>query len=310
MIKVEGLNKKYKDYLAVNNISFNINKGDILGLLGPNGAGKSTTINMLSGVIKKTSGSIEIMGKNMDKQAEDIKLHMGVVPQDIVIFEDLKAKENLYYFGSLFGLKGQELKKRVDETLEFIGLVKTANRYPKTFSGGMKRRLNIGCAIVHEPSLIILDEPTVGIDAQSRNHIMETIKKLHARGATIVYTSHYMEEIETLCNEIIVIDKGKVIERGSKEELLKKYSNEDVLNITLTKEVPEILMEVIRKLNEVNSCRSKENLLEIVLKVNNGTMKNIFNVLEKYKVDFVSVNMRKNNLEDIFLLLTGKKLRD
>lgn len=310
MIKIENLFKSFKDFTAVNDISFHINAGDILGMLGPNGAGKSTTINMISGVINKDSGTIQIMGKDIDKNSSEIKKNMGVVPQDIAIFYDLTAKENLNYFGSLYGLKGELLKKRVDETLEFIGLSNVANKLPKKFSGGMKRRLNIGCAIVHQPKIIILDEPTVGIDAQSRNHIMETIKELNKRGSTIIYTSHYMEEIETLCNKIVIIDQGTVIEQGTKNELLEKYNKVEQFQFRLNKSMDKDFINAISNIPGVIECKNDKDELDISAELNSKVFEHIIQEISNREVGFSSINMKKKNLEDIFLLLTGKKLRD
>ncbi len=310
MIKVQGLVKKYGDVIAVNNINFEVEDKDILGLLGPNGAGKSTTINILSGIISKNSGKLEILGKDFHKHKKELQSYMGLVPQDIVIFEDLTARENLEYFGSLYRIKGQELKKQVDETLEFIGLTSVAKKLPKTFSGGMKRRLNIGCAIVHKPKLIILDEPTVGIDAQSRNHILGSIKELNARGTTVIYTSHYMEEIESICNKILIIDHGNIIESGTKEEILNKYNAEEKFHILLNQAPEEGLIKAIQALGGVISCKVKDSMLEIIAKTAAHELKYILEAIEKQKYEYYSIDMKKNNLEDIFLQLTGRNLRD
>ena len=219
LVEVKNLVKRYKDVLAVDNVSLSIEEGEILGLLGPNGAGKTTTINAMIGLTKVDSGEILIFGKNFKDCELEIKRNLGVIPQDIAIFEDLTAYENLCYFGKLYGLKGSLLKERVEEALEFTGLLDRKKQYPKKFSNGMKRRLNIACALVHHPKLIIMDEPTVGIDPQSRNHIIQSIKKLNRMGSTIIYISHYMEEIEEICTRIVIMDHGRVIAKGTKEEL-------------------------------------------------------------------------------------------
>lgn len=311
MISVKKLSKKYNNVTAVDDISFIVNEGDILGLLGPNGAGKSTTINIISGILSQSSGEIEIMGKEFKgRYMEKIKTKMGFVPQDIVIFEDLTARENLEYFGRLYGVKGKLLKERVDETLEFIGLSNVAKKFPKIFSGGMKRRLNIGCALVHQPELIILDEPTVGIDAQSRNHILEVIKKLNKNGATIIYTSHYMEEIENLCNEIIIIDKGKIVEQGKKTELIKKYNSEEIFKITLDKKINKTLVKEIKEVIDSDKIQANEKTLEAKINTEKGELTKVIAQIEKNKYSFISIDKQNNNLEDIFLMLTGKSLRD
>ncbi len=250
------------------------------------------------------------MGQDFEKNKEEIKSNMGVTPQDIVIFEDLTAKENLEYFGSLYGLRGNRLIESVDETLEFIGLTNVKKKFPRTFSGGMKRRLNIGCAIVHQPRIIILDEPTVGIDAQSRNHILASIKELNARGATVIYTSHYMEEVEAICDDIIIIDQGEIIEQGEKEALISKYNNERKFDIMLAKNPDKKILSKINGISGVKNCKSEGSLLEITTSIEGNALKMIIELLEKEKFDFISIDMKKMNLENIFLLLTGRKLRD
>ncbi|MCL2252926.1 MAG: ABC transporter ATP-binding protein [Lachnospiraceae bacterium] len=310
MLEVQGLHKKYQNTVAVDDVSFKIDKQDIFGLLGPNGAGKSTTISIISGIIHRDKGEILVEGKNFDKNLKDIKRNMGLVPQDIIIFEDLTAKENLEYFGSLYGINNKTRKHNVDQTLEFIGLTDVANKFPKTFSGGMKRRLNIGCAIVHRPQIIILDEPTVGIDAQSRNHIMESIRKLNQQGATIIYTSHYMEEIQSLCNRLLIIDKGKVVESGNTNELLLKYNLNETYLIMLDKKIQNELCKQLNEIIGVVKCSINEKVLEIEAQANTFSLKHILDVIERTNYKFLSINMKRNNLEDIFLHLTGKTLRD
>ncbi len=216
IVEIKNLEKKFGHNTVVNNINLAVKEGQVFGFLGPNGAGKSTTINMICGLLTPTKGEIFILGKKMDNKDKDLKNNIGIVPQDIAIYEDLTAYENVAFFGGLYGIRGQELKERVKETLEFVGLLDRAKDFPYKFSGGMKRRLNIACALVHQPKLIIMDEPTVGIDPQSRNHILESIKKLNERGCTIIYTSHYIDEVEQLCTDIAIIDKGTIIAKGKK----------------------------------------------------------------------------------------------
>lgn len=310
MIRIEGLSKRFGDFKAVNDVSFEVEDKEVLGLLGPNGAGKSTTINMICGVLKKDSGKINIMGKDIDKDLEGIRKNLGVVPQDIALFYDLTTRENLMYFGSLYGLKGEDLKNKVNETLEFIGLEDVANKIPKRFSGGMKRRLNIGCAIVHQPKVIILDEPTVGIDAQSRNHILESIKELNRRGSTIIYTSHYMEEIQFLCNKIVIIDHGKVIEQGKKDALLDKYNKSEIFEFIINRKVDNELLKSVKNIDGVIDCFGSGNKLSVTAKTNSKVFEQIIKQNSMGNVAFSSINMKKKNLEDIFLELTGRELRD
>ena len=231
IIEVENLVKMYKTHKAVNNISFVVKKGEILGFLGPNGAGKSTTINILSTVLKPDDGQINFFGEDINNNIFNVKKNIGVVPQDLAIYEEIPAERNVRFFASLYGLKGKDLDTKVKEALEFVKLYDRKDEKPKSFSGGMKRRLNIACAIAHDPKLIIMDEPTVGIDPQSRNHILESILKLKEKEATIIYTTHYMEEVEEIADRIIIIDNGSIVAEGSKEELKESIKDERIYNI-------------------------------------------------------------------------------
>jgi ABC-2 type transport system ATP-binding protein len=223
LLKVTDLKKSYGEKSAVKGLSFFLEEGEILGLLGPNGAGKSTTINIISTIIDSDGGKISFFNKDIKINSNIFKNSLGVVPQELAYFSDLSAYDNVKFFCSLYGLKGQQLKNSVKEALGFVGLWDKKKEYPTSFSGGMKRRLNIACSIAHKPKLLIMDEPTVGIDPQSRNSILESIRKLNEMGTTIIYTSHYMEEVEALCSRLIIMDKGEVIEEGSKEVIKNKY---------------------------------------------------------------------------------------
>lgn len=233
VVNIKNLEKRYKDFKAVDINELSVKEGEIFGFLGPNGAGKTTTISILSGLYTKFDGDVKIFDKDIKRDSFDIKKNLGVVPQDLALVEDLTAYENVTFFAKLYGLRGQKLKDAVKETLEFVGLWDRKDDFPTKFSGGMKRRLNIACAIVHKPRLIIMDEPTVGIDPQSRNNILETVKKLNEQGSTIIYTSHYMEEIEAVCTDICIMDHGKIIARGDKEQLKALVSKEDGEKATL-----------------------------------------------------------------------------
>lgn len=233
ILKLSGLTKKFDSRTAVDHISLDIREGEIFGLLGPNGAGKSTTLNMVCSLLKPTSGSIEAFGMDAAKNMNKIKRRIGYIPQDLAIHGNLKAWENVELFTSLYGIKGKELKAAIDDSLEFVGLLDRRGSYAKTFSGGMKRRLNIACAIGHRPDLMIFDEPTVGIDPQSRNFILEKIKQANENGATVIYTSHYMEEVEAICTRIAIMDGGKIIATGTREELVRLVSDDESANITL-----------------------------------------------------------------------------
>ena len=232
ILKLEDLTKKYDNRAVVDSLNIEIRRGEIFGLLGPNGAGKSTTMNMICNIVKPDFGRIEFMGEDFRKNRKKLSRRLGYIPQHLAIHGSLKAWENVELFTSLYGIKGEELKKRIDESLEYVGLSERKNDYAKKFSGGMKRRLNIACAIGHHPDLLIFDEPTVGIDPQSRNFILEKIKESNKNGTTVIYTSHYMEEVEAICTRIAIMDNGKIIAIGTSEEL-KKLVVDDTDSITL-----------------------------------------------------------------------------
>ena len=233
ILKITGLTKKYDNKAVVDHISLTIGKGEIFGLLGPNGAGKSTTMDMVCSLVKPTQGQIEVFGYDTNKDMNKIKAKLGYIPQELAIHGNLKAWENVELFTSLYGLRGSELKEAVNESLEFAGLYESRGAYAKNYSGGMKRRLNIACAIGHHPELLIFDEPTVGIDPQSRNFILEKIKYVNSQGATVIYTSHYMEEIEAICSRIAIMDNGKIIAVGTKEELVGMVTPDPGSGMTL-----------------------------------------------------------------------------
>jgi ABC-2 type transport system ATP-binding protein len=308
LVEVKNLVKRYKDLLAVDNVSFAIEEGEIFGLLGPNGAGKTTTINAMIGLTRADSGEIVIFGNNFKDRELEIKRDLGVVPQDIAIFEDLTAYENLCYFGKLYGLKGSLLKERVEEALEFTGLLDKKKQYPKKFSNGMKRRLNIACALVHHPRLIIMDEPTVGIDPQSRNHIIQSVKKLTKMGSTIIYISHYMEEIEEICTRIVIMDQGRVIAKGTKEELKALMTSDERVVIELST-ANYTLVDNIRKLSGVKDAYVNGNELTVISQKNSKNLNGIIDHVSESS-EIISLNVEQPSLETVFLTLTGRSLRD
>ncbi len=232
ILKTSDLTKKYNNKIVVDNLNIEIRKGEIFGLLGPNGAGKSTTMNMICSIVRPTAGEIELMGKDVRKQKKEVIHKIGYIPQELAIHGNLKAWENVELFTSLYGIKGRELKKAVNDSLEYVGLLEHKQEFARNFSGGMKRRLNIACALGHNPELLIFDEPTVGIDPQSRNFILDKIKESNAKGTTVIYTSHYMEEVEEICTRIAIMDNGNIIACGTSREL-KKLVNGGDENITL-----------------------------------------------------------------------------
>ncbi len=233
ILKLEGLTKKYDNKPVVDHVNLEISKGEIFGLLGPNGAGKSTIMNMVCSLVKPTAGKIELFGCDIKEDRKKVKAELGYIPQELAIHGNLKAWENVELFTSLYGIKGEALKKAVTQSLEFVGLEDKRNGFAKNFSGGMKRRLNIACAIGHHPELLIFDEPTVGIDPQSRNFILEKIKYINQEGATVIYTSHYMEEIEAICTRIAIMDNGKIIAIGTKEELVEMVTADKTSDLSL-----------------------------------------------------------------------------
>lgn len=309
IVKIEDLTKKFGELTAVDNISLSIEEGEIYGLLGPNGAGKSTTINIMCGLLSMDKGTIKILGRDIKKEAHFTKKNIGVVPQDIAIYEDLTAFENVKFFASLYGLKGKELKEKSMEALEFVGLSDRAKEFPKGFSGGMKRRLNIACAIAHTPKLIIMDEPTVGIDPQSRNHILQSVRKLNSRGCTIIYTTHYMEEVEAICTKIGIIDHGKVIAEGTKEELKSIVTDRNSVEITVDASI-EIREEDIKKINGVAETKIDGNKIKISSYKEVGNLDKIILYFTNNNIEIKNIETQRPDLETVFLTLTGRKLRD
>lgn len=309
ILEIKNLVKKYKDFTAVNNLNLTVDDGEIYGLLGPNGAGKSTTISAIAGLTKINGGEIRIFDKNLAEDEMEIKRNIGVVPQDIAVFDELSAYENIAFFGKLNGLKGNLLKERVKEALEFTGLWDRKNDRPSQYSGGMKRRLNIACAIVHRPKLIIMDEPTVGIDPQSRNHILESVKKLNKLGSTIIYTSHYMEEIEELCTKITIVDHGKEIATGTTEQLKELISNDERVALELSRVNDEVI-EAIKGVRGVRKCDIDGSFITVVSQKNSENISDITGAVARSKSKIISINVEKPTLEGVFLTLTGRSLRD
>lgn len=308
IVEVKNLIKRYGNKLAVDNMNLSIEKGEIIGLLGPNGAGKTTLINSIIGITEIQSGEINIFEKSMLKDAMEIKKRIGVVPQNLALINEFTAVENVSYFGRLYGLRGLELKAGVRRALEFTNLWERRKELPKKFSGGMQRRLNIACSIVHKPDLIIMDEPTVGIDPQSRNHILESIKKLNAMGSTIIYTSHYMEEVEALCSRVVIMDNGRLIAEGTKEKLAEYVQEEQVAEIELANYSYSIT-EAVKGVYGVKECRLSGNRMTVVFDKSSGIAK-IMNAISDKGGMITKVNMQEANLEDVFLTLTGRTLRD
>jgi ABC-2 type transport system ATP-binding protein len=309
VLELKNLTKKFADFIAVDNISLNIAEGEIFGFLGSNGAGKSTTINMIAGLLRISDGEINILGKNIAKHSRFAKMNIGIVPQDIAIYEELTAKENVSFFAGLYGLRGDTLKEKVDDALRFVGLSEKQDEYPKNFSGGMKRRLNIACAIAHRPKLIIMDEPTVGIDPQSRNYILESIRKLNNMGCTIIYTSHYMEEVEEICSRIAIIDHGKIIAEGTKEQLIAIITNTKDIWIEV-KSTENLRLDQIKQITGVRSVQVDENVLKVNSEIDVNNLNKIIQHFMNHEIEISSLEEKEPNLETVFLTLTGRNLRD
>lgn len=309
IIRIDNLIKRYQDNVAIDHLSLDIEEGEIFGLLGPNGAGKTTLINSILGLTKTDEGTIKIFGRDFKGDEKEIKKQLGVVPQDLAIYEDLTAYENVALFASLYGLRGKERQEKVKEALDFVGLLDRKDQYPKKFSGGMKRRLNIAIAIVHQPKLIIMDEPTVGIDPQSRNQILESVKILKERGATIIYTSHYMEEVEAISTNIAIMDKGRVIARGTKEDLkgLIDFQEKASFNI---ENLEEDLIREIKEIKGITSLSYDGSMLEATWNKNQSKISEIVKLIVSNGYDLKGLKLEEPNLERVFLTLTGKTLRD
>lgn len=304
------VNKIYKDYgnfVAVDGIDLKVKEKQIYGILGPNGAGKSTLISMICGLINKTKGEVIYEGKT--KKVRDWKQNIGIVPQDFALYFDLTAEENISFFCSLYGFKGEELKRRTTKTLDFVGLTDVRNKKASEFSGGMKRRLNIGCAIAHSPKLIIMDEPTVGIDPQSRNHILESVLKLRAEGSTIIYTSHYMQEVDDICDEISIVDKGRIIANGTSDQLKNLVGDKKIFNITLSKNVHG-LEDKLNVISGVEKVIVTGNEYKITTLKSTNLISNLVQEITKSGGDIHNILNEDPSLETVFLALTGKKLRE
>ncbi|MEH7463928.1 ABC transporter ATP-binding protein [Bacillus thuringiensis] len=309
IVTVEKLEKNYHEKKAIDGINFVVNKGEILGLLGPNGAGKSTTINILATVLAADNGEITILGHDLRKDVKPIKQGIGIVPQDLAIYEEISAEKNVRFFASLYKVKGKQLESMVKEALELVGLYDKKDDKPKTFSGGMKRRLNIACAIAHQPQLIIMDEPTVGIDPQSRNHILESIKTLKNRGATVIYSTHYMEEVEAICDRIIIMNEGKIIAEGTKEELNQKVSDE-ITYYFCVKNLNRLSEQQLYEMNGITKVKLLENMLDITAEKSNDNLNSIISLMLESGCEIESMSSKEASLETTFLELTGRNLRD
>ena len=308
-IHIQDLRKHFGDLQAVCGVSLDVPAGEIFSLLGPNGAGKSTLISMLAGLLVPTDGDATIMGHSIRTEPESAKATLGVVPQDIALYPDLSARENLIFWGKMYGLRGAALQARVDEVLEIIGLADRQKDRIAKYSGGMKRRVNIGVALLHKPPVVIMDEPTVGIDPQSRRHILDNVKELNGQGMTVLYTTHYMEEAAELSHHIAIMDMGKIIALGTHDELIRLVGEQTRIDLTLNAEAGRVLA-AWQAADGVSRVDATDGKVTVLVDDSNRVLPRLFDAASRAGVRITSVDIREPNLEAVFLHLTGRALRD
>jgi len=308
-IEVKKLHKAFGDLKAVDGVSFEVQQGEIFSLLGPNGAGKTTTISMLSCLLRPDEGDALVMGHSIKDDQMGVKSVLGVVPQEIALYEDLSARENLTFWGKMYGLRGAALRTRVDEVLEIIGLIERSKDRVGKYSGGMKRRVNIGVALLHKPKVIYMDEPTVGIDPQSRRNILDSVVALKDQGMTVLYTTHYMEEAQELSDHIAIMDTGKLIAFGTNAELIKIVGQMDRITLTVNTEGRRVA-EAWKAVKGVKNVLSEDGTLIVLADDSNQVLPRLFEAATAQSTRIMSVDIQEPNLEAVFLHLTGKELRD
>lgn len=312
-LEVSHLKKRYGDVTVVDDLSFRVEPGEIFGLIGPNGAGKSTTMMMIIGLLQADGGTISFGGERFNPQNVDMRSRLGIVPQELAIYPELTAVQNLKFFGSLNGVRGSRLKQRVDYVLDLIGLTQNADHTPSTFSGGMSRRLNFGIALIHEPRFVVLDEPTVGIDPQSRSSLLDAVRQLGRDGVGVLYASHYMDEIEAVCHRVAIMDRGKLLQEGTLDQLL------DRTRIDLCVKVSQLKHELRAELAELSELMTEPDgtirilvreTLEAQKQGNSVHLRRVLELLEKAKTPLLGIRTQETSLETLFLRLTGRTLRD
>lgn len=309
VVKIENLVKRYKELVALDHFNLEIEEGEIFGLLGPNGSGKTTTINCLLSLLSYDKGNIEVFGKKMNPDSYDLKRQIGVVMQNVAVVDELTVYENIDYFCGLY-VKDKALRKQyVEEAIAFVGLDDFRKFFPKKLSGGLLRRLNIACGIAHKPKLIIMDEPTVAVDPQSRNKILEGIVELNRNGATIIYTSHYMEEVEQICSRIAIMDKGKNLAIGTKDELKQMIKKSESISIDIL-DLPDAAIDEIRALKHVYEVTYENHMLTVLCSGGSHNLIHVLDYLQQHEIIFGKVYSELPTLNDVFLEITGKELRD
>ena len=309
VLNVDGLVKRYGDRVAVDHLSFSVNKGEVFGLLGPNGAGKTTTLSILSSLLGADGGRVTICGHDLKNERRKVKPLIGIVPQEIALYPSLSARDNLNFFGSVYGLKGGQLKARVNETLTAVGLADRAGDAVQSFSGGMKRRVNIAAGLIHHPQILFLDEPTVGVDPQSRNFIFEYVEHLKSEGMTVIYTTHYMEEAERLCDRIAIVNEGRIIAMDTPQGLINLLGG-GIVRLGLKPADAVLLMKPASSLPHVKSVSGIEDALEIEVLDANKALIELLDLCNANNTPIQSLEVLQPNLESVFLHLTGKRLRD
>lgn len=302
-LEIDDLHKHYGQTAALRGVSFQVNAGELFGLLGPNGAGKTTLLSIVSCLLEPTDGAVRILGVDLETNAGELRRQIGIVPQEIALYGELSARENLAFFGRLYGMNGNDLSRRVDGILEAVGLSDRAESRVATFSGGMKRRLNLGAALVHQPRLLLLDEPTTGVDPHSRNHIFEEVRRLNAAGMTIVYTSHYMEEVQALCNRVAILDQGRLIACAPLADLIQQMDGVIRFRVPL---VTPVLRERITGLPNSRLIERYDRPLELICRDVEGTVLRLLGILNDLKVELLSLETEPPNLERVFLDLVNR----
>ena len=309
VLRCDGLRKRFGDRAAVDGVGFTIDAGECYGLLGPNGAGKTTTISMICGLLDRDDGEVEVMGRPVTTKATEVRAEIGFVPQEIALYPDLSAEENLRLFGRLYGIGKSDLPTRIGAVLELVGLADRAGDRIETYSGGMKRRANLAAGLLHEPRLLVLDEPTVGVDPQSRNSLLETVAALRQQGRAVLYTTHYMEEAERLCDRVGIIDEGRIVAEGTRRQLVEHIGGQDRLQVTAIGDL-SALAEHCRAIPDVTDVTVTDGVVHLLAPGGRRLLKGVIDAAERVGADVSSVELVEPDLESVFLHLTGKALRD